>query len=189
MTNADTDPDTDPYEDTGTDAAVGHVELRPVSREEAARIADGKPDPEDRWAEGFPREDDSDPAAGLATAQQDPAPFGIYALVPRSHSRIIGTAGFYGPPDAEGEVTIGYGMVQPEWGQGYGTQAVARLVEICRAHGVTAINADTDLDNLGSQRVLEKNGFERVRTTATQQFYRLLLNAKWTADAAKRPVR
>jgi RimJ/RimL family protein N-acetyltransferase len=159
-----------------TDAETKQVELRQVGRDEAARIAAGKPGPEDRWAEGFPREDDADPAAGLAAAQQDPAPFGVYALVPRGHGRIIGTAGFYGPPDGGGEVTIGYGMVEPEWGQGYGTRAVAGLVEICRAHGgVSAVNADTDLDNIGSQRVLEKNGFERVRSTSTQHYYRLSL--------------
>ena len=160
-----------------TDADTEHVvDLKQISREEAARIAAGEPGPEDRWAEGFPREDDADPAAGLASAQQDPAPFGVYALVPADHGRTIGTAGFFGPPDADGEVTIGYGMVEPEWGRGYGTQAVAQLIGICRVHGgVSAINADTDLDNVGSQRVLEKNDFERVRTTSTQHYYRLRL--------------
>ncbi|HEU5425724.1 MAG TPA: GNAT family N-acetyltransferase [Actinocrinis sp.] len=159
-----------------TDADTKRLDLLQVSRQEAARIAAGRPGPEDRWAEGFPREDDSDPAGGLAGAAQDPAPFGVYALVPRGHGRTIGTAGFFGPPDAAGEVTIGYGMVEPEWGQGYGTAAVAELVEICRAHGgVSAVNADTDLDNIGSQRVLEKNGFERVRSTATQHYFRLVL--------------
>jgi len=158
------------------DADSKHLDLKQVNQDEAARIAAGKPGPDDRWAEGFPREDDADPAAGLASAEQDPAPFSVYALVPRSHGWIIGTAGFFGPPDTTGEVTIGYGMVEAEWGQGYGTQAVARLIEICRAHGgVNAVNADTDLDNIGSQRVLEKNGFERVRTTSTQHYYLLHL--------------
>ena len=69
-------------------------------------------------------------------------------------------------------MTIGYGMVGAERGQGYGTQAVAGLVEICRHHGgVTAIDAETDLDNIGSQRVLEKNGFERLRATEESCFY------------------
>jgi len=45
--------------------------------------------------------------------------------VPLTHGLTIGTAGFYGPLDASGEVTIGYGMVEPEWGKGYGTEAVA----------------------------------------------------------------
>jgi ribosomal-protein-alanine N-acetyltransferase len=73
-------------------------------------------------------------------------------------------------------VTIGYGMVEPEWGQGYGTEAVAGLVAICRAHGgVTVINANTNLDNVGSQRVLEKNGFHKLRSSDTLHHYALHL--------------
>lgn len=152
------------------------IDIRPLGREEAGRIADANPGPEDSWAEGFPREDDAGPTGALAGAAVDPAPFGVYALVPREHGRIIGTAGFFGPPDAAGEVTIGYGMVEPEWGQGYGTQAVSGLIEVCRAHGgISAVNADTDLDNIGSQRVLEKNGFERVRSTEELHYYLLRL--------------
>jgi RimJ/RimL family protein N-acetyltransferase len=159
-----------------TDARTTTLDLIPMTRDQATRIAAGTPGPQDLWAEGFPREDDADPASMLAEASQDPGAFGSYVLVPRAHGRLIGTAGFFGPPDAAGEVTIGYGMVEPEWGQGYGTQAVAELVAICRAHGgITAINADTDLDNTGSRRVLEKNGFEHVRTTETQHFFVLRL--------------
>jgi RimJ/RimL family protein N-acetyltransferase len=163
---------------TDADAQTRQVDLKPLTRAEAARVAAAEPGPEDRWAEGFPREDDAGPASGLAVAASDPAPFTVYALVPRAHGRIIGTAGFFGPPDAAGEVTIGYGMVEPEWGQGYGTEAVAGLVEVCRAHGgVSVLNADTDLDNFGSQRVLEKNGFERVRSTESLHYYVLRLKS------------
>jgi len=152
------------------------VDLLLLSRQEATRIAARTPGAEDRWAEGFPRGEDSAPAARLAAATTDPGPFGVYKLVARTHGRVIGTAGFYGPPDASGQVTIGYGMVQPEWGQGYGTAAVAGLVAICRAHcGVTVINADTNLDNTGSQRVLEKNGFRKVRSSDTLHYYALRL--------------
>ena len=159
-----------------TEAQSTTLDLILMTRNQAMRIAAGTPGPEDLWAEGFPREDDTMPASMLAEASEDPGPFGSYVLVPRVHGQLIGTAGFFGPPDEAGEVTIGYGMVEPEWGQGYGTKAVAKLAAVCRAHGgITAINADTDLDNIGSQRVLEKNGFEHVRTTETQHFYVLRL--------------
>jgi GNAT superfamily N-acetyltransferase len=161
-----------------TDAETKTIDLIPLTRELAGRIARREPGPQDNWAEGFPREDDCGPASQLAGASVDPTPFGSYLLVPRAHGRGIGTAGFYGPPNPAGEVTIGYGMVEPEWGQGYGTQAVARLIEVCREHGgVTAVNADTDLDNIGSQRVLVKNGFELVRTTEKLNYYLLRLSA------------
>lgn len=153
------------------------IDILPLSRQEATRVASGVPGPDDRWAAGFPREDDREPAAGLAGAPDPgPDPFGVYRLVPRAHGLTIGTAGFYGPPDAAGTVTIGYGMVEPEWGRGYGTAAVAALITICRERGrVKAIEADTEPANLGSRRVLEKNGFQLVRTTGTQCFYALRL--------------
>jgi RimJ/RimL family protein N-acetyltransferase len=146
-------------------SAARTIDLLPLTKDEAAMVAAGKPGDGEQWAEGFPREDDSEPAAGLAHAAQDPGPFGVYRIVPLAHGLTIGTAGFHGPPDAFGEVTIGYGMVEPERGKGYGTEAVAGLIEVCRAHGgVTAVNADTELENIGSQRVLEKNGFQRTHT-------------------------
>ena len=142
------------------------IDLLPLTRHEAAAVAAGKPGDGDRWAEGFPREDDVQPCAALADGAEDPGPFGVYRIVPLAHGRTIGTAGFSGSPDAAGEVTLGYGMVEPQWGNGYGTEAVAGLIEICRAHGgVSAVNADTDSDNIASQRVLEKNGFQRTHTT------------------------
>ncbi len=119
-----------------------------------------------------------DPCAGLAAATEDPTPFGCYRIVPRVHGLTIGTAGFFGPPDAFGGVTIGYGMVEQERGKGYGTEVVAGLIEICRRSiGVRTINADTDRDNIASQRVLEKNGFEFVRTTDKFCYFTLDLTA------------
>jgi hypothetical protein len=68
------------------------LDLLLLSRQEAARIAACAPGAEDRWAEGFPREEDCGPAARLTAASTDPGPFGAYKLVARKHGRIIGTA-------------------------------------------------------------------------------------------------
>jgi len=72
----------------------------------------------------------------------------------------IGTAGFSGPPDTPGEVTSGYGMVEPEWRTSYGTEAWPDWSRTAAHGGVRAVNAGTDLDNIDSQRVLEKNGLQ-----------------------------
>jgi RimJ/RimL family protein N-acetyltransferase len=154
------------------------IELAAISADEAARMAAGTPGEHDNWAEGFPRQDDRDVAAILA-ANPDPGPFGSYRIVLPASGQpasgpAIGTAGFFGPPDESGQVTIGYGLVDQEWGKGYGTEAVTGLIEICRQHEkVSAILADTDLDNVASQRVLEKNGFALVRTTEDKCFFEL----------------
>jgi RimJ/RimL family protein N-acetyltransferase len=153
------------------------IDLVAITQDEAARICAATPGENDRWADGFPREDDVDPCAGLAAATEDPTPFGSYRIVPQVHGLTIGTAGFFGPPHPSGEVTIGYGMVEAERGKGYGTEVVAGLIEVCRRDArVRTVNADTDLDNVASQRVLEKNGFQLVRTSEQLCYFMLDLN-------------
>jgi RimJ/RimL family protein N-acetyltransferase len=151
------------------------IELVAISADEAVRMVAGTPGELDSWADGFPRQDDRDVASMLA-ASPDPGAFGSYRIVAPESGQTIGTAGFYGPPDESGQVTIGYGLVDQEWGKGYGTEAVAGLIEVCRRHGdVGVILADTDPDNVASQRVLEKNGFARTRTTEESFFFELKL--------------
>jgi RimJ/RimL family protein N-acetyltransferase len=150
------------------------VELIAMSGDEAARVAAGVLGDGDNWAEGFPRLDDREAAAVLAAAGADPGAFGCYRIVVAGQT--IGTAGFYGPPDEAGQVTIGYGLVRQERGNGYGTRSVASLIEICRRYpAVSAVLADTDRGNIASQRVLEKNGFARVRTTEGSCYFELKL--------------
>ena len=71
----------------------------------------------------------------------------------------VGDACFKGL-SADGRVEIGYGLHEEHWGRGYATEGVQAL---CRwafgQEGVTAIEAETEPDNLASQRVLRKCGF------------------------------
>lgn len=75
---------------------------------------------------------------------------------------VIGGAGFKGPPDQRGDVEIGYGLVTSARGQGYATEAVQALVELVAHHEVSAVSAETAVDNLASQRVLLRCGFTTV---------------------------
>ena len=62
------------------------------------------------------------------------------------------------PPD--GVVEIGYGLSPEFWGKGYATEAVTAAVEwASKQPGVTAVEAETDDENVASQRVLAKAGF------------------------------
>lgn len=149
--------------------------LHPLTVDEGRRIVDEAPSDQDRWAEGFPREDDRDGVGGflhVASLGVDPSPFGTYRV--DVDALAVGTIGFFGPPSEDGEVMIGYGLVPTARGHGYATEAVGRLVELCRfQQGVRVILADTDTDNLASQGVLTKNGFEFVREEGELRYYRL----------------
>ncbi|MEY9887918.1 RimJ/RimL family protein N-acetyltransferase [Catenulispora sp. MAP5-51] len=78
-----------------------------------------------------------------------------------------------GPPDEEGQVMFGYGLVPGARGHGYATGALGGLVAFCRSHAeVRTMVADTETGNAPSQRVLDKTGFALVKEEGGLYFYR-----------------
>lgn len=76
---------------------------------------------------------------------------------------LVGTAGFKGPPDAEGKVEIGYGLVEAYRRRGVGTATVQALLSSAFTdEGVLAVVAETSIASAGSRRLLEKCGFVRT---------------------------
>ncbi len=69
----------------------------------------------------------------------------------------IGTIGFHLDPEEPTE--IGYWIGEPYWGLGYGSEAVAAVVDAADAAGCDRIAARAQSDNHSSCRVLEKSGF------------------------------
>ena len=62
-----------------------------------------------------------------------------------------------------GEIHIGYGVAPIQQRRGAATRALAELVNWARQDDrVSRITAETGLDNIASQRVLERNGFVRI---------------------------
>jgi len=60
---------------------------------------------------------------------------------------------------------IGYGVIPSERGKGYGTEAVQIMVDyLFLSKDIVRIQAVTNVDNIPSQRVLEKAGFVREGT-------------------------
>ena len=159
-----------------SDLNTARLRLHPLTAAEGRRVLDAAAAEGDRWAADFPMQDDRDGVDGFVKAAEagvDRGPFGCYR-VDDPDGVAIGTIGFYGPPDEDGQVTIGYGLVPDARGSGYASEAVGSFVELCRSHPeVRAMLADTESGNVASQRVLEKNGFVFVREDASQFYYRL----------------
>lgn len=77
---------------------------------------------------------------------------------------LIGGGGFKGPPDADGTIEIGYSIVEEYYGRGMATEAVAATLSWAFGDPrVRRVVAETLPDRRASQRVLEKNGFERTK--------------------------
>lgn len=82
-----------------------------------------------------------------------------YATV-RDSRTLVGGAGFMGPPNAEGIVTLGYSVAEGFERMGYATEVVGGLVRWLADTGhVKQVFATTFERHHASVRVLEKNGF------------------------------
>lgn len=101
--------------------------------------------------------------AQLRTLQHaDPWVLG-FALLDRESDSVVGSAGFKGPPDADGMVEIAYGIVPAFQGRGLATEAAEALVAFARASGlVQRVRAHTLPTPNASTRVLTKCGFTYV---------------------------
>jgi len=134
--------------------------------------SDGHP-----WAAGYPL-GSSLLRAELtiaAAAQRRPlGEFGTYQVVRRADDSVIGDVGFMGPPDATGAVSVGCGITEDAQAQGYGTEALASLLEWARGQsGLTCVLADTTRSNIASQRLLERVGLHRVGEDGELLYYML----------------
>lgn len=146
------------------DYPTARLSLQPVDEMEAQRIHDRAPHSGEAWAADYPFEGDLAAIGGFLRATEqngEQQPFGYYQIKRQSDGLAVGGIGFIGPPQAK-VVEIGYGLAPSARGHGYAAEALAVLVQIAADLGVTTIRADTDLDNIASQRTLERAGFHRV---------------------------
>ncbi|WP_436697856.1 GNAT family N-acetyltransferase [Nocardioides sp. BYT-33-1] len=114
------------------------------------------------WHDDFPHEDDR----GAATLWRDGDPWGPRSIVSRKQRLVIGSIGFFGPPEPAAddvpEVEVGYGLVAAARGYGLATEALSALLARADAAGVR-VRASIAPDNAASLRVAAKTGFTGIR--------------------------
>jgi len=73
---------------------------------------------------------------------------------------LCGGVGFKGPPDERGMVEVGYSILPEFEGQGLATEMVAGIVQWAKQQpAVKRVEAETNIDNEASIRLLERNSF------------------------------
>jgi RimJ/RimL family protein N-acetyltransferase len=86
-------------------------------------------------------------------------------IVLKSENAIAAEICLKGLPNEQGEVEIGYETFEDFRGKGIMPEAVAALTQWCFSNNaVKAVIAETDDDNIASQRTLEKNNFKIIKT-------------------------
>lgn len=88
---------------------------------------------------------------------KEPTGFESWMIVRQDNMFVIGDAGFKGKPNANGEVDIGYSIIEKEQKKGYGFETAKRLVDWAfLQQGVKHITASCLISNIASARILEK---------------------------------
>jgi len=84
------------------------------------------------------------------------------AIEQRQGGQLVGDCAFHALADDARQTEIGLTLARPYQGQGYGFEAVTRLLDhIFRDLGLHRVIASCDVDNLASVRLLERLGMRR----------------------------
>ena len=117
------------------------------------------------WAAGFPRQDDLDGTVVGGVPEGTPGrEWGTRLVIRRSDNLVVGTLGFYGPPDPADphrHVELGFGLVESARGQGLITDALRLAAPAAQASGAT-VTAHTAYDNVPSRKALLRAGFRET---------------------------
>jgi RimJ/RimL family protein N-acetyltransferase len=158
-----------------SDLRTSRLTLHAIDVAEAERIVARRAGPTDAWADDFPFSGDVAAVGNFlrsTAAQGEQQPFGCYRITRRSDGRAIGGIGFKGQPEG-GRVEIGYGLAPSARGHGFAAEAVVALLTVAVDHGVSTVIADTEVDNIASQRTLVRAGFQLVGTDAALHHYEM----------------
>lgn len=147
---------------------TSRLDLAPVEPSDAHAVLGRERQPD--WASDYPTEGDIVIAGLVAqSSEREPHPYVPYKITLRESGQVIGGCGFLGPPDASGNVEIGYGLVPSQRGKGIATEAVNGLLDTAwRDPVVKQVAAFTDMDNQPSHGVLVRAGFQQVDSDTEQ---------------------
>ncbi|GAB3174689.1 GNAT family N-acetyltransferase [Telluribacter humicola] len=88
--------------------------------------------------------------------------FTLWTIIHKEENVIVGDLCFKGEPNEAGEIEVGYGIYDDFQNRGYMTEALRGLVYWAfEQPRVTCVVAETEKDNIASQRTLQKLNFEQ----------------------------
>ena len=143
----------------------------PDDRETAARLLGAA------LSADWPQPDLLDILPMQAAAAQTEERFGVWVMIERGSTTVVGDIGFMGPPGEDGDVETGYCVIPGRRGRGYAGEAVQAIVAWALTQpGVGSVSARCDVLNVPSIRTLERAGFLRSGESEGQIRWRLGTN-------------
>lgn len=93
-----------------------------------------------------------------------PSGYEFWMIAKKDNKQIIGDIGFHGKPDENGEVEVGYGLVEQERGKGFGFEALKAIIDwVLSQSNVKVVRADCLISNIPSARILAKAGMKEIK--------------------------
>lgn len=90
-----------------------------------------------------------------------------FAMVRKDSGKLIGGIDVVGYLD--GTPVIGYAMSRAHWGKGYMTEACRSLLTLLFAIGHEQVRIDAQVENIASNKVIQKCGGQFLRTEADER--------------------
>jgi RimJ/RimL family protein N-acetyltransferase len=147
----------------GIDA--GRLVLRPVGRDAAIALLNGRIPPGVLLAPGYPSrfsQEVLELAAGAGSGGVPTGEVGPFFMIRKADGVVVGEIGC-DVDGASGTAQIGYSVVEPCWGRGYATAALRALLDYLLAGpGVRRVVGETFVGHVASRRVMEKAGMRYV---------------------------
>ena len=110
------------------------------------------------WADGYPMGStllSAELTLAAAAGNHPLGAFGSYQVVRRADGAVIGDAGFVGPPEETGAVSVGCAIIESARGQGFATEALRALLDWAAMQGgLTCVLAEATKANPAAQRLL-----------------------------------
>jgi ribosomal-protein-alanine N-acetyltransferase len=119
----------------------------------------------DAALDGLPRVADwphEDTADALRPLAEHPEHTGEGTFLVLRDGVVVGDCGWFGPPDEDGEVEVGYGLAPSARRQGVGAASVALLLAWVASRGARSVRAEVLPGNAPSFALLARLGFTDV---------------------------
>jgi dihydrofolate reductase/RimJ/RimL family protein N-acetyltransferase len=103
----------------------------------------------------------------------------LWTAFTKSDRVMVGDLCFFGEPDANGNIDLGYGTHEAFQGKGFMTEMINGIITWAKSQAtVTSITASTNTSNRASISVLKKNGFLKTDETNQTVHWKLPLHQR-----------
>jgi ribosomal-protein-alanine N-acetyltransferase len=138
---------------------AGRLVLRPIGRDVARTLLEGRPPDGVVFAPGYPSQYSLEVMQIVVRAEA--GGWGPFFLVRKADGAVVGEIGC-SLDRTSGTAQVGYSVVEPCWGRGYATEALrALLSQLLAEPEVRRVVAETLIRHTASRRVMEKAGMRR----------------------------